>query len=295
MEPHEAYDMIGIVMNSVQSQPVGSLLRAWRQRRRLSQFDLALESGVSTRHLSFLETGRALPSRDMLLHLAEQLDIPLRERNVLLTAAGYAQVFPERSLDDPTLEAARRAVDLVLAGHEPHPALAIDRHWTLIAANHAVQVFQVGVDSSLLQPPVNVLRLSLHPSGLAPRLANFHQWRAHVLARLRHQVEITADPLLTELISEISSYLSPKESGASQPATQGGYTNVAVPFQLITDDGLLVFYSTTTMFGTPVDITVSELAIESFFPADEATAQAMRRFAEGQDQKRLFATRSGGI
>ncbi|HZG66693.1 MAG TPA: helix-turn-helix domain-containing protein, partial [Herpetosiphonaceae bacterium] len=168
-------------MSTGQPQPVGNLLRGWRQRRRMSQLDFACAAGISTRHLSFVETGRSLPSRDMLLHLAEHLEIPLRERNILLIAAGYAPVFPERRLDDPALEAARKAIDLVLAGHAPYPALAIDRHWTLIASNDAVPPLLGGVDPSLLQPPVNVLRLSLHPAGLAPRIANLPEWRAHVL------------------------------------------------------------------------------------------------------------------
>src|SRR5712672_251849 len=160
----------------MQTLTIGTHLREWRQRRRMSQLDLASEAEISTRHLSFLETGRAQPSRDMVLHLAEQLEVPLRERNVLLVAAGYAPVFAERSLQDPALQAARKAVDLVLAGHEPYPALAVDRHWTLIAANSAVGRLIGGADASLLQPPVNVLRLSLHPKGLAPRIANLAEW-----------------------------------------------------------------------------------------------------------------------
>src|SRR5262244_3339088 len=180
------------MMTGVQTQPVGSLLRKWRERRRLSQLDLACEAEISTRHLSFLETGRSLPSREMVLRLAEQLEVPLRERNVLLIAAGYAPAFPERPLDDPALQAARKAVDLVLAGHEPYPALAIDRHWTLIASNNAVPPLMAGADPSLLRPPVNVLRLSLHPAGLSPRIVNLPQWRAHLLERLRRQIDLTA-------------------------------------------------------------------------------------------------------
>jgi transcriptional regulator with XRE-family HTH domain len=182
--------------------PVGDLLREWRQRRRMSQLDLSLEADISTKHLSFLETGRSQPSRDMVLLLAEQLEIPMRERNVLLVAAGYAPVFAERRLEDPALQAARKAVDLVLAGHEPYPALAVDRHWTLIAANSAVGRLIGGADAALLQPPVNVLRLSLHPQGLAPRIANLPEWRAHLLARLRRQIEVSADPVLIELLRE---------------------------------------------------------------------------------------------
>ena len=267
---------------------VGPLLREWRQRRRLSQLDLACEAAISTRHLSFLETGRALPSRDMVLHLSERLDIPLRERNVLLVAAGYAPVFPERTLDDPALEAARRAVDLVLTGHEPFPALAVDRHWMLVAGNGTVARLIAGVDPPLLAPPVNVLRLSLHPKGLAPRIVNLAEWREHLLARLRHQIEVTADPVLIELFKELRDY--PASIGAdtgkigvpgAPPArsTIDDFGGVAVPFRLATEAGVLSFFSTTTMFGTPVDITLAELALEAFYPADAATADALRAMA----------------
>src|SRR5215475_2745961 len=190
-------------MNGIQTQPVGNLLRKWRERRRLSQLDLACEAEISTRHLSFLETGRSLPSREMVLRLAEYLDVPLRERNALLVAAGYAPAFPERPLDDPALQSARKAVDLVLAGHEPYPAIAIDRHWTLIASNNAVQPILAGVDPSLLCPPVNALRLSLHPAGLSSRIANLSQWRSHMLSRLRRQIEVDADRVLDELLDEL--------------------------------------------------------------------------------------------
>jgi transcriptional regulator with XRE-family HTH domain len=273
-------------MGTIQSQPVGHLLREWRRRRRMSQLDLACEADISTRHLSFLETGRSLPSREMLLHLAERLEIPLRERNVLLVAAGYAPVFPERSLEDPALEAARKAVDLVLAGHEPYPALAVDRHWRLIASNNAIQPLLAGVDAWLLWPPINVLRLSLHPAGLASRIANFAEWRSHLLARLRRQIELTADPILIELLSELRSYPAPNCARTSAPATGGEYAGIVVPLRLITEAGALAFFSTTTVFGTPVDITLSELALESFFPADAATAQIMRRFAERHAEAR---------
>jgi transcriptional regulator with XRE-family HTH domain len=260
------------------AQPVGDLLREWRQRRRMSQLDLASEAEISTRHLSFLETGRALPSRDMVLHLAEQLEVPLRERNILLVAAGFAPVFAERSLQDPALQAARKAVDLVLAGHEPYPALAVNRHWTLIAANSAVGRLIGGTDPALLQPPVNVLRLSLHPQGLAPRIANLPEWRAHLLARLRRQVEVSADPVLASLMRELAAYPTP--SGSGRPPTGREFAGVLVPVQFTTEQGILSFFSTTTVFGTPLDITLSELALEAFFPADAATADALRRVAE---------------
>src|SRR5262245_21940367 len=184
----------------------GDLLRAWRQRRRWSQLDLACRADISTRHLSFLETGRSAPSRDMVLHLAEHLALPLRERNVLLTAAGYAPAFAERALDDPALAAARQAVELVVKGHDPFPAVAIDRHWTLVTANAAATRLLGEVGPPLLRPPVNVLRLSLHPAGLAPRIANFSEWRAHLLARLGHQLDATADAVLAELLRELRDY-----------------------------------------------------------------------------------------
>lgn len=261
-------------MNAVVSpRPVGQLIRDWRQRRRLSQLDLACEASISTRHLSFLETGRSRPSREMLLHLAEQLDIPLRERNYLLTAGGYAPVFPERSMADPAMAAARRAVDLVLAGHEPYPALALDRHWHMLGANRAVAPLLQEVDPALLEPPVNVLRLSLHPDGLAPRIANLHEWRAHLLSRLHGQIQASGDPFLASLFDELRDLPMPAVEGAT--GAQEDLAGVAVPFRLRTEAGVLSFLSTTTVFGTPVDITLSELAVESFFPADSFTAETM--------------------
>jgi len=255
-------------------QPVGLLLREWRQRRHLSQLDLASEAEISTRHLSFLETGRALPSRDMVLHLAERLEIPLRERNVLLVAAGYAPVFQERSLADPDLQAARAAMDLVLAAHAPNPAIAIDRHWTLVASNRSVAPLLAGVDPELLKPPVNVLRLSLHPKGLAPHIVNLGEWRAHLLERLRRQIDVSADAVLGELLKELRAYPAP-----SRPPCKMNGAGVVVPFRLRHGDHVLNFLSTTTVFGTPVEITLSELAVESFFPADVGTAEAVKALA----------------
>jgi transcriptional regulator with XRE-family HTH domain len=266
-------------MTASATQPVGDLLRTWRQRRRMSQLDLACEAEISTRHLSFVETGRAAPSREMVLHLAERLAVPLRERNALLVAAGYAPVFPQRPLGDVALAPARRAVDLVLKGHEPYPALAVDRHWTLIAANGAVPPLLAGADAELLRPPVNVLRLSLHPRGLSTRIANYGEWRAHLLARLSQQIDATADATLTALRDELRAYAPPPGMRAGPPPGAGDYGGVAVPFQLILGEGFLSFVSTTTIFGTPLDVTLSELAIESFFPADAGTAEALRRLA----------------
>ena len=251
---------------------VGPLLRDWRERRRRSQLDLALDAGVSTRHLSFVETGRARPSREMVLQLAEQLDVPLRARNVLLLSAGYAPAYAERALDDPALTGARRAIELVLAGHEPYPALVFDRHWSVLATNKAVGVLLEGADPALTERPVNALRLALHPAGLAPRIANLGQWRAHLLHNLRAQIEATADPTLVALEAEVAAYpvADPGEANADD---LGG---VAVPLRLRTGAGILTFISTTTVFGTPRDVTLSELALETFLPADEATAAAFR-------------------
>ena len=258
------------------SRTVGELLREWRQRRRMSQLDLACDAEISTRHLSFVETGRAVPSREMLLRLVERLDVPLRERNALLLAAGFAPMFKERRLDDPELQAARQVVLRVLRGHAPYPALAVDRHWQLVLANEAVAPLLEGVAADLLQPPVNVLRLSLHPRGLASRIANFGEWRAHLLARLHAQVVASADPVLAALLRELADYPVPVEAAAPPAHDTAG---VAVPLQLRTPAGVLSFISTTTVFGTPVDITLSELALETFFPADDATARALHAAA----------------
>src|ERR1700753_578776 len=175
---------------------VGEHLREWRQRRHLSQLDLAVDAEISARHLSFVETGRAAPSRDMVLRLAERLDVPLRERNVLLVAAGFAPAFPQRSLDDPALKPARAAIDMVLRAHEPNPALAVDRHWNLVSANRMVAPLLEAIAAELLAPPLNVLRLSFHPRGLAVRTVNLAEWCGHLLERLHRQCETTADPEL---------------------------------------------------------------------------------------------------
>ena len=219
----------------------------------------------------------------MVLRLARQLEVPLRERNALLIAAGYAPVFKERPLGDPTLQAARKVVDLLLAGHEPYPALAVDRHWTMLAANRTVPLLLVGIEPSLLEPPVNVLRLTLHPGGLAPRIANLPEWRSHLLARLSRQIDVSADPVLLKLLKELSSYPLLSENKANAWAG-ADYAGVAVPFQLTTENGVLSFLSTTTVFGTPVDVTLSELAMESFFPADDITSNSLNRMLKRDEQ-----------
>ena len=257
-------------------RPFGEHLRHWRQHRRLSQQGLAHEAEISTRHLSFVETGRAVPSREMVLRLAERLDVPLRERNALLVAAGYAPMYRERPLEDPALAPARQAVDLILKSHEPYPALAVDRHWNLLAGNRMLPHLMAGADPSLLQAPVNVLRLSLHPQGLGPRIVNLGQWREHLFERLRQQVQATGDSVLASLLEELRSY--PVPANAHDTRLDGELLGVAMPFLFRTaDGGVLSFISTTTVFGSPVDVTLQELALETFFPADEATAQALRQ------------------
>jgi len=259
----------------------GDHLRDWRRRRRFSQLDLACEADISTRHLSFIETGRSRPSRDMVLHLAERLEVPLRERNTLLVAAGFAPAYPVRPLDDPALALARRAVERVIEAHAPNPALAVDRHWQLVAANAAVPLLLDGVSPALLQPPVNVLRLGLHPDGLAPRIVNYAEWRGHLLERLQRQVESAGDPVLVELLAELRGYPAPPATITALAPPEEAHPDVVVPFRLATASGILSFLSTTTVFGTPVDVTLSELAVESFFPADAATAEALRRTGAG--------------
>ena len=252
---------------------VGPLLRSWRQRRRLSQLELALEAGVSARHVSFVETGRSKPSPDMVLQLAEQLEVPLRERNQLLLAAGYAPVYAQRALDDPELTPVREALELVLAGHEPYPAVVIDREWELVAGNRSVALLTDGVAPELLEPPVNVLRLGLHPGGLAPRIVNFGEWRAHLLDRLHRQVVLTGDAALTSLYDELAAYPGPAhDAGASHGP------GIVVPLRLRTGERELAFFTTVATFGTAIDITVAELSIEAFFPADAQTAEAVRAF-----------------
>ncbi|HKT99239.1 MAG TPA: helix-turn-helix transcriptional regulator [Paraburkholderia sp.] len=255
---------------------VGELLREWRQRRRMSQLLLATEADISTRHLSFVESGRSLPSREMVMHLAERLDVPLRERNALLVAAGYAPLYRERPLDDPQLAAAREAVELVLRGHEPYPALAVDRHWNIVAANASLAPLVGDASPALLAAPVNALRLSLHPDGVAPRIVNWHAWRAHLLARLQRQIEASADPALVALHDELAAYPAPRHALPAAAEPHAHQHQIAVPLRIRTTLGELSFYSTTTVFGTPVDITLSELAIEAFFPADTQTAQTLR-------------------
>jgi transcriptional regulator with XRE-family HTH domain len=254
---------------------VGELLRGWRNRRRLSQLDLGLEAEVSARHLSFVETGRSKPSRELLLHLAEHLDVPLRDRNVLLVAAGFAPAFQETALDDAAMAPVREALDSILGSHEPFPALIVDHRWDLISANApALALLSEGVADELLTPPVNAMRVSLHPSGLAPRIENLAEWSAHLLTRLRRHEIMAPDPAITSLLDELRAYPGVEEpnSAATEPAEL-----LFVPLRLRATNGdLLTFFSTLATFGTALDITLAELSIESFFPADPSTDAALR-------------------
>jgi len=254
-------------------RPFGELLRQWRERRRISQLELSIQAEVSTRHLSFVETGRSVPSRNMVLQLAEQLDVPLRERNRLLLAAGYAPAYSESSLDAPQMAAVRAAVRQVLTGHEPYPAVVVDRRWHLLDANSSLTLFTDAVAPHLLKPPVNVLRASLHPEGMAPHIVNLGEWRAHLLGRLQRQVETTGDADLAALAAELHGY------PCHQPEPEvelSGPGEIVVPLRFRHGDDVLTFFSTVATFGTPLDVTLAELAIESFYPADEHTAAALR-------------------
>jgi transcriptional regulator with XRE-family HTH domain len=256
---------------------VGHMLRDWRVRRRMSQLDLATAAGISSRHLSFVETGRARPSREMVLHLAEHLDIPLRERNPLLIAAGYAPSYQATDLAAPEMRAVRAAIDRLLDGHEPYPAILIDRRWELVASNGAAMILVEGVAPELLEPPVNVLRATLHPEGLAPRIANLGQWIDHILGSLRRQVAITGDDDLRALEEELAGYA--EAMGVSAEAAREAPGEVAIPMRLHTPSGELAFITMIATFGTALDITLSELSIETFLPADAATAQFLHERA----------------
>lgn len=252
---------------------MGAMLRGWRERRRLSQLDLAGRAEVSARHVSFVETGRARPTSAMILRLSEQLDVPLRDRNALLLAGGFAPAYPEHGLADPPMSAVSAAVTAVLDAHEPYPAVVVDRHWDLVAGNDAVALLTDGCAPDLLEPPANVLRLSLHPAGMAPRIANLGQWRAHLLDRLERQAAHVGDPALGDLLAELRGY--PGDEDARRADTGG----LLVPLRYRTPAGELALFSTTTVFGTPLDVTVSELAIEAFYPADEDAARLLRALA----------------
>jgi len=261
----------------VETSGVGPLLRDWRQRRNLSQLDLASMAGVSSRHLSFVETGRARPSREMVLHLAEELDVPLRERNALLVAAGFAPVYGHRHIDAPEMQPVRDALDALLKGHEPYPAIVCDRLWNLVSANPMSWVLVEGVDAALLDPPINVLRISLHPDGLAPRIRNLAEVSSHLLTRLRRQVHLTGDQEAADLYDELVSYPGITTDLAASEIE--GPSAVVLPVRYTVRDRELALFSTIATFGTPVDVTLAELVIESFFPADDATGETLREWA----------------
>jgi transcriptional regulator with XRE-family HTH domain len=254
------------------SASFGEHLRSWRTRRHLTQMQLALRANVSARHLGFVETGRAAPSRALVLRLSEELDVPLRQRNTWLMAAGFAPVYGDRSMDDASFEAVRFAIDVTLEAHKPFPAFAIDRHWNVVVSNRALPELYVGVDPQLLEPPVNVLRLSLHPAGLAPRILNLREWSEHLLGRLRRELELTADPRLESLHEEALAYRAPASDAieATDPPA------VAIPLRIDTQLGVLSFLSTVSVFGTALDVTLSELALELFYPADKPTSERVR-------------------
>jgi transcriptional regulator with XRE-family HTH domain len=251
----------------------GELLRDWRNRRRMSQLELALEAGISARHLSFVETGRSQPSREMVLTLAEHLQVPLREQNALLLAAGYAPVFSETSLDSEEMEPVRRALDAILSGHEPYPAVIVDREWEVVASNRPAQLLLEGVPEELLAPPLNALRVTLHPEGMAPHILNFREWSDHLLTRLHRQALLSQEPALAALERELLTYPGVEPaSGVSEPANM-----LFVPLRLRLPSGTeLSLFSTLATFGTALDITLEELSIESFFPANQATEAYLR-------------------
>jgi transcriptional regulator with XRE-family HTH domain len=250
----------------------GDHIRAWRQRRRMSQMELALEAEVSTRHLSFVETGRAQPSRRMILTLADRLEIPMRERNLVLVAGGYAPMYPERGLEAPEMRGALEVIDLVLKGHLPYPAFAIDRRWNILSSNRSLPRIYDGVAPELLAAPVNALRLTLHPDGMARKILNLEEWRGHVLSRLRAQLAATADEALAELYAELKGY-------GGEPAPAAGEGRPLIPFRLMSEAGPMSFLTTTMTFDSPLDVTLSELMIECFFPADAETRERVRLMA----------------
>jgi len=255
-------------MSFTETRPTpGGLIRHWRNQRHLTQQELAIQCRISSRHLSFIETGRSRPTAAMVLKVCEELDVPLRHRNDILMAAGHAPAYTETALDQPSMSSIGQALIQILDGHMPYPAVVVDRHWNMVDANPAIDRLLDGCAPELLEPPVNVLRLSLHPNGVAPRIRNLPQWRAHILTRLDHQIRATGDPELESLRDELRDY-----PGGIDPAPPH---SLVVPLRISTPGGVLSFFSTTTVFGTPMDVTVAELAIEAFYPADPETTAAL--------------------
>ncbi|MFF4561172.1 helix-turn-helix domain-containing protein [Streptomyces sp. NPDC001435] len=250
---------------------VGPLLRAWRERRRVSQLELALRADSSARHISFIETGRSRPSEEMVLRLAEHLDVPVRERNALLLAAGYAPHYPETPLDDPALDALRDGMEQLIRGYEPYPALVVDATYTVVAANRGIAMLLDGVPEALMTPAPNAMRLTLHPEGLAPRIRNLREWRGHLLAQMERQIALHRSDALRELYEEVAAYPVPEGTPEDQPAGPAAY--FALPMRIEHEGRILSFVSSISTFNTPMDVTVAELAIETFLPADPATAK----------------------
>lgn len=250
---------------------VGPLLRAWRERRRLSQLELALRAGSSARHLSFVETGRSRPSEEMVLRLAEHLDVPVRERNALLLAAGYAPRYPKTPLADPALDALREGMERLIGGYEPYPALVVDATYTVVAANQGVAMLLAGVPESLLTPAPNAMRLTLHPQGLAPRIRNLREWRGHLLAQMERQIALHRSDALRALYEEVAAY--PVPARAAEEETAGPVAYFALPMRIEHEGRVLSFVSSIATFNTPMDVTVAELAVEMFLPADPETAK----------------------
>ncbi|MBL1076756.1 helix-turn-helix transcriptional regulator [Nocardia sp. 2] len=270
----------GPVTGSVPESPVGALLREWRQRRRLSQLDLALAAGTSARHLSCVETGKAQPSRAMVLKLCETLDVPLRERNTVLLAGGFAPEYRERGLDDAEMRSARAALDTILENHEPYPAVVVDRYWNVVTTNRAMGLFDSAVPEALRGLPPNMYRYALYPEDPAApvQLANYHDVREFLLERLLRQVQATGDPVLRDLYEEVSAYPMPPEPETSSPAMPS--TPFSVPLRISTPRGELRVFSTMVTFGAPSDVTLSELAIELFYPLDDFTDESLRAMFE---------------
>lgn len=254
---------------------MGALLRGWRERARLSQLELALRADSSARHISFIETGRSRPSPEMVLRLADQLDVPVRERNTLLITAGYAPRYAETSLADPALTAVREGLERMVAAYEPYPALVVDGTYQVLAANQGIAALLEGVAAHLLEPPLNAMRITLHPDGLAPRIRNFREWRGHLLEQMDRQLALVRSAPLRDLYQEVEAY--PLPPGGTE--TRGQTSPFALPMVIEHGGRTLSFFSTIATFNTPMDVTVSELAVETFLPADPETAKNLQLLA----------------
>ncbi|MGW3263949.1 helix-turn-helix domain-containing protein [Streptomyces sp. NPDC001056] len=257
-----------------ETRGVGPLLRAWRERRRISQLELALRADSSARHISFVETGRSRPSEEMVLRLAEHLDVPVRERNALLLAAGYAPRYPETPLDDPALDALRDGMERLIQGYEPYPALVVDAGYTVVAANRGITMLLDGVPEKLLRPAPNAMRLTLHPEGLAPRIRNLREWRGHLVAQMERQLALHRSDQLRTLYEEVTAYPVAGDAPGEEPEEPVPY--FALPMRIEHEGRILSFVSSISTFNTPMDVTVAELAIETFLPADPATAKYLQ-------------------